>query len=634
MLTMMRELLRSKFAGILFGLIIVSMAVWGVTDIFNGSLGSQVVKAGPRGFTMAEFDVRVEQLLQRQRDQGGIMSRREAVEQGAVDQLFAVHASRMANLGYAKSIGVESTTDGVWENVRSDEEFADPISGNFDSDLYRRVLRSYQYTPEEYLRLLQDETTLGLLRGSYASALRPPQAYSNLQATYLAESRDLSWFVIDRSDVGEAEPPTEEDLQAYYEEHLDGFRIPERRVISVLSLSAEDFVHTVEVSTEDLRAIYEAQKAQRFSGPETRHFVEVVTRSEVAARDAFGRLAGGATPESFTGASTASVNARAARRSEIANTELATQLFQEQARIGTVVGPIRQGDLWLVARLDEVVPGIPVPFESVSDLIQEEYARAEAENLFLQAEANIFDLIGAGYTLKEMGTELGAPVITYVPLSQRARMEDGRAIPGLAANAQLMQAAFEGRLGQVSDPIDGENRIFMVEVQSVLPPRTPDLAEIRDRVEVAYIASRDSEGLSRFARGLAEEIELGGRSMAEVADGLGKDLEGTQRSISRANYEGQAPSGILVPAFGANEGDVFTVPGPGADQVTIARLDAINPPGSSDVTMLGGLVSAEIQQSLENDLRYAMEAEFREAVDFKANTAALEVYKQQILDQQ
>lgn len=634
MLTMMRELLRSKLAGILFGLIIVSMAVWGVTDIFNGSLGSQVVKAGPRGFTMSDFDVRVEQFLQRQRDQGGIMSRREAVEQGAIDQLFAVQASRMANLGYAKSIGVEATTDNVWESVRSNPEFADPITNSFDTDLYRRVLRSNQFTPEMYLRLLQDETTLSVLRRGFSASLRPPAAYTNLQATYLAESRDLSWFVVDRADIGELAPPTEEELQIFFDDHIDAFRVPERRVISVLSLSPSDFVHTVDVSSEDLRAIYEAQKAQRFSGPETRHFVEVVTRSEVAARDAFGRLAGGADQASFTGDAVAAVNARAAVRSEVANQELAEAMFSDTARIGTVVGPIRQGNLWLVARLDEVVPGTPVPFEEVSSLIREEFARAEADNLYQQAEIGIFDLIGAGLTLREMGEELGAPVMTYAPLSQRGRMEDGRAIPGMANNPDVMQAAFDGRIGQVSDPIEGTNQIFLVEVQAILPPRTPELSEIHDRVQAAYIANRDTEGLTSFARGLVEEIEMGDRTMGEVAEALGKSVETSMRPISRANYEGVVPTGLLVPAFGAEAGDVFTVPGPGQDQVTIARLDAINPPDSSDVTMLASLVSSEIQQSLETDLMRAMETEFREAVDFRANGGALETYKQQILDQQ
>lgn len=634
MLTMMRELLRSKFAGVLFGLIIISMGVWGITDIFTNSLGSNVVKAGPRGFTMTDFDLRVEQFLQRQRDQGGMVSRREAVEQGAVDQLFAIEASRTANLGYAKSIGVEATTDGVWTAIREDSEFTDPISGNFDSDHYRRVLRSNQFTPETYLQALKDETTLNILRGGLSSALRPPQIYSDLQATYLAESRDLSWFVVDRADIGEATPPTEDDLQAFYEEHIDAFRIPERRGISVLTLSPSDFVHTVEVSSEDLRAIYEAQKAQRFSGPETRHFVEVVTRSEVAARDAFGRLAGGAEAASFSGDAVAAVNTRAALKSDVANPDLAEQMFSEQTRIGTVVGPIRQGDLWLVARLDEIVPGTPVPFEEVSQTIREEYSRAEAENLFVQAEAGIYDLIGMGLTLREMGEELGAPVITYIPLSQRGRLEDGRAIPGLAANPELMQTAFEARLGQVSDPLEGEGRISLIEVQSILPPRTPELSEIRERVEAAFTANRDNQGLTQFARTLTEQIELEGRSMAEVAEALGKPLQSTSQAISRANYDGQVPSGVLVPAFGANAGDVFTVPGPGPEQVTIARLDAITPPDPSDVQMLGRLVGTEIQQSLETDLMRAMEAEFRQAVDFQANEAALNTYKQQILDQQ
>ncbi len=634
MLTSLRELLRSKWiGGLVFGLVIVSMALWIDLPGMSGGLGSNAVKAGERGFTMQEFDARLEQVLRIQRQQGGVVTRREAAEAGLIDQLFAVETSRMANLGYGERIGAAASEDYSTATVLEDENFADPVSGRFNADNYRRVLGSNQLTPETYEQNLRDQRTLSTLGTGIESALIVPESYSRLQATYLAESREVDWVVVDRADVGELQEPTEEELAEFFAEESARFAVPERRYFSVLTLSPSDFVHTVEVSSEDLRAIYETQKAQRFSGPERRRFLEVVTTSQAAAIDAFGRLAGGAAPDAITGTDVAGVQSRTALQTELSNAELTEALFDQTTRPGGVVGPFQTGNVWLVARLDEIIPGTPVPFESVSQMIEDEFARREAENLFLQAEAELFDYIGRGLTLREMGDELGAPVISYVPLSQSGRMADGTFIPGLAANPDLMEAAFAGRIGQVTDPVEGDGQVHLVEVQEVLAPYTPELPEIRDRVSAAFSASRQVEALTLFANALVDDIEAGNRTLGEVAEGLGKTLQSSERPIARANYDGAVPDQLLVPVFGASEGDVFTLPGAGADQMLVAQVTAINPPEDVEIEVLSGLVGPELEQSLRNDMMTAMENAFRKALEVEANRAALEAYKNQILDQ-
>ncbi|MEM1150161.1 MAG: peptidyl-prolyl cis-trans isomerase [Pseudomonadota bacterium] len=635
MLTSLRELLRSKWiGGLVFGLVIISMALWIDLPGLSGGLGNQAVKAGQRGFTMQEFDERLEQVLRLQRQQGGVVTRREAVEAGLVDQLFAVETSRMTNLGYAARIGAAASEDYSTSQVLGDDNFADPGTSTFNADRYRAVLNSNRLTPEIYEQNLRDSRTLDTLVSGIEGALAVPDAFTQLQASYLAESRSVSWMIIESADVGTLEPPTEDELATFYTEQSGVFAVPERRSFSILSLSPVDFVHTVEVSPEDLRAIYESQKAQRFSGPERRRYLEIVTTSQDAAREALGRLAGGAAAESFASTEIASVQPRTAFQSELSNAEFSDALFDQNTRAGGVVGPIQTGDLWTVARLDEILPGTPVPFESVSSLIEEEFATREAENRFLQVEGELFDYIGRGLTLREMAEELGTPVISYPPLSQNGRMSDGTVIPGLAANRDLMQATFDARIDQVTDPIEATNQIFLAEVSEVLPPFTPDLEDIRERVEAAYVSSQENDALARFANGLVDEIEAGGRTLEDVAAGLGKTLNTTFRPISRANYDGALPQQLLVPVFGASEGDVFTLPGPGDGQMLVASIIEIVPPQAVEIQVLSGLVGAELEESLREDLLTAMENEFRQALEVEANRAALETFKRQIMDQQ
>ena len=48
MLTPLRNMLRSPWAGGIFVIVIISMAAWGVTDIFTGGSGRSLVSAGDR----------------------------------------------------------------------------------------------------------------------------------------------------------------------------------------------------------------------------------------------------------------------------------------------------------------------------------------------------------------------------------------------------------------------------------------------------------------------------------------------------------------------------------------------------------------------------------------------------------
>ena len=638
MLTSFRELLRSRWAGgLLFGLVILAMALW-IDDpsSFLGGNSGKAVSAGDRGFTMSEFDQQVEQFLFRQRNEGGITSRLEAVETGSVDQLFAFEAVRMARLGYAERIGAEASESSVLEDIRETEVFNDPLTGGFSSDEYRRVLRTNQLTPELYEQNLKDTLTLELVSRAANGALIAPSIYRDLQASYLAEARSLSWFTVSAELAGDLSPPSEDDIQDFYTERTESFSIPERRSFSVMRLAPVDFVHRVSVAPEDLRAIYESQKAQRFSGPDSRRFVEIAATSEAAALDAFGRMAGGARSEDLEqDAGITGVTQRTATQSELPDNELNTQLFDDFTRPGAVVGPVELSGIWFVARLEEVIPGTPIPFEDVSGIIEAELAESEAQNLFAQAEAELFDQIGAGLTLEDIAREVGTPIITYVPLTQSARLDDGRVIPGLAGRPDIMASVFDGIENVVSDPVEGEADIVLTEVHEIIAPRTPPLDEIRERVEAAYAATTDAERLSNFASELVDRVETGGQSMADVADALGIQLQTTSQPISRANAQAaNAPPNALASAFGANEGDTFSAPGPGPGEVTIMRVDSIQRPSQDEIQVLGQVVGATLDQSLQNDLLEALDAEFREAIGFEVNTRALDVYKQQILDQQ
>ncbi len=633
MLTGLRQLLRSKASALLFALIIVSMGVWGITDIFSGSLGQNMAQGGGRGFTVQDFDYRVEQYIRNQRNEGKIVTREQVVNDGVVDQLFAVESGRTINLGYASQIGALASTKAVSEDVREIEAFRDPLTGRFGLETYRDVLGNNGLTPQRFEADLRDGRTLDYIFDASGAALQAPLAYRRLQAGYLAEGREVEWITLSLADIGEARPPTGEEVAAFYAANQQRFTVPERRRIGLLRLSPRDFSHRIEVSEEDLRAIYETQKTELFSAPGTRRFVEMVVRNEASARDVLGRLAAGIRPSEISSPDVLGTSERVALRSQLSDEAMAAELFSPYAQPGTVAGPFRQEEGWRVVRLEEIRPGDVYPFDQVRADIVEEYVGNEADARFMNAEMQLFDFIGSGLTLSDISDQLETPVMRYLPLTQAGISEDGKRIGQLSQERELMQVAFSLETGEVSDPIETETELVMVEVDEILPPLTRPLEEIEATVRAVLVAERETERLMDYARSVETRIRAGELTLADAAGEAGVELQTVLQPLSRARNNDQLPAALQAQVFELDEGDLLVAPAGGPGQVTVLKLTKVQAADEVEIGVLSGVVASQLEASIENDLLAALEMEFREATGFQADAGALAAYKASITEQ-
>ena len=241
MLTMFRKMLRSKIGPVLFGLVIVGMAVWGIDDIFSGG-GSGMIKAGNRSVTLQEFDQTVrDRLSDLSRQQQRAVTLAEAVDNGIVDQLFQQELSRILVLGYGEQIGGRASTDAVMKQVFKEDAFNNALTGKFDADVYKEALRGINQTPRQFEQNVRDDLTRTYISGAAAAAVEPPESFTELLSKYEGERRSISVLRIDGGDISEIPDPSDEELRAYFEENKANFGEPERRGIAVLHFSPEGF---------------------------------------------------------------------------------------------------------------------------------------------------------------------------------------------------------------------------------------------------------------------------------------------------------------------------------------------------------------------------------------------------------
>ncbi|MCR9269536.1 MAG: peptidylprolyl isomerase [Henriciella sp.] len=632
MLTPLRNMLRSPAAGGIFVIVIIAMAAWGVTDIFAGGGGSNLVSAGDRGVTDRKFDATLERILRTQTDERGrALTKEEAMQRGIVDQVFAEMSRETLLTAYADQQGIAATTGAIVDRIRTDPVFQD-TTGVFDALRYTQLLDANGFREADYESQIEAEMTIDRLQRVPVEGLRVPNALARLQAAYTGELRSAAWFILDQSMLPEIGEPSEEELQALYEERKDFLREPERRAVSMIRLSPDDFIAQSDVSEQDILAYYEAYKDERYTGPDSRTFTEFVFADEATARAALGRIAGGAAAEAIDSA--LSTVLRTGRRDVIVNDRLAEQVFARGAQIGSIHGPQPVGNEFVVIRLEDIIPGAATPFENVRDEIQNELARELAVGLFYDALPQFDDLLGTGADLEGIAEGLGAPVLSFAPVDTNGVTQAGQRYLPLVTAPGLLQMVYAQAEGRNTERFGDDEVTWIARVDRIVPERLPEFDEVREQLVAAWQRDQLSEQLQTVASEIETAIADGTSTLEAEAARFETNVESLPRPITRQNTDLQFPRPLLDGMFAANaEGETFSIQGL-SGQMIIMQVTDIDRPESETLDLLAQSSALDIEGNIADDLFRAYLISIAEDVEVTTNARALDAYKRSLVTEQ
>ncbi|MEP1144081.1 MAG: SurA N-terminal domain-containing protein [Henriciella sp.] len=632
MLTPLRNMLRSKASGGIFVLLIVAMAAWGVTDIFAGGGGSNLVSAGDRGVSDREFDSTLERILRTQTDERGrALTKEEAMQRGILDQVFAELSRETMLTAYGDDQGISATTGAIVESIRTDPVFQD-TTGVFDSLRYSQLLNTNGFSESDYESDIESQMTIGRLQRVPLEGLRVPTALARLQAAFTGELRSASWFVLEQTALPEIGEPTEEELLALYEERKEFLREPERRGISMLKLSADDFIAQTDVTEADVTSYYDAYKAERYTGPDSRSFTEFAFANEQIARDALGRIAGGAAPEAIDTALSSQL--RTGRREIVANDRLAEQVFSRGAQVGSIHGPQPVGDQYVVIRLEDIVAGAATPLEDVRTDIENELARELAIGLFYDALPQFDDLLGTGADLEGIANGLGAPVLSFAPVDTNGVTQTGQRFLPLVTAPGLLDLVYAQAEGRNTERFGEDEITWIARVDNIVPERLPEFEEVRERIVTAWQQQQQSEQLQAVAAEIEAAIATGASSLAAEAEKFTATIESLPRPITRENTDLQVPRQLLNGVFAANEeGETFSIQGV-SGQMIILQVTDIDRPATETLDLLAQSSALDIQSNIADDLYRAYLISIATDVELNTNARGLDAYKRSLVTPQ
>ncbi len=626
MLMKLRGLASTWVAKILFALLILSFAAWGIEDMLRNwgrdDAVARVDAQPPVDFAEAQNRMRQEiQRLQRAtegRFQPDAAIRqvlaRQAVEGLVAERVVAREAARM---------GVAVPDQAVRDYIWSIPGFQG-ADGRFSRLTFDNFLRLQDLTEDRLLALLRgDLARQQIVNAVRAGAILPEMAAQRLLAWQL-ERRSVEIVELRLADAPEPEPPTEAQVERFHANNPDRFSSAERREVALGLLNAAILVPQIEVSEREIEDAYAANRG-RYETPERRRLLQALLRDEAQARrvaETWVNTADDAAVEAAVREAGGTwTDLGVVARDALPLPALAEAAFALDA--DGVSTPVRSPFGWHVLHVTDIQPGAVRTLEEARAELREEVAAERAADIAFERVSRLQDALAGGATVAEAAQRYGMRLVT-LRIDAAGRDEAGREVelpvPAPARRA-LLREVFGLERGAAPRLHEGDYGFAAIELREVTPAALRPLAEVRAEVERGFAEDARRRAQESRAAGLLAAARAG-RALPEAAAEAGLAVE-TIGPFGRQPGQGNPmPREFLGPVFNLRQGETTMIPGPTSFAVVrLAGIEAADAAGEAEAM---AALRQEGSELVAEDLEAQFAAALRARSDVRINPRLLE----------
>lgn len=578
----------SLFVWILMGLLFVSLAGFGIGSFSGGA--SRVGSVGDTDITAEDYFRALNNEINAQAAQSGqAVSFAQIRARGIDAQVLAGLTARAALSHEAGEMGI-SVGDGEVARQIAQVAAFQGTSGEFDRNSYEFVLQQQGSTPRDFEEDTREDVSRALLQTAVIGGLTPPEIFAETIAAYQAETRDFTLITIREGDL--ADPiadPSDDDLAAYYEEFPDRFTRPEARRITYAWVTPSDIMDDVEIDEVSLQELYN-DRIDEYVQPERRLLERLVFGSDEEVQAALDAIAADET-DFDTLVEDRDLTLEDVDLGDIAADDLsdaaAAIIFgdDESELLGPVPTPLGPA----IFRVNAVLEASEVPFEDAREDLSAELAQEGARRAIDAMREDIDDLLASGATLEEVIADTAMTLGTL----DYTRATEG----GIAAYDNFRDAALAVQETDFPELLElSDGGLFALRLDDIVPPTLPPLDEIEGDVADAWQATALRDAVADRAAQLVGQLAQG----ATLED-LGDTAE--ERLIRRQDLLPDLPATTVAQVFQLDAGgDVVMIPG--ADAAYIVRLDTINSGSrdAPDTSIILMILDQTIAQSMATDI--------------------------------
>ncbi|MGN6278163.1 MAG: peptidylprolyl isomerase, partial [Sphingomonas sp.] len=314
--------------------------------------------------------------------------------------------------------------------------------------------------------------------------------------------------------------------------------------------------------------------------------------------------------------------------------DLANAVFA--AKQGDVIGPVKTGFGYSVARVEKITQDPGKTLAQAHDVLAQEIAQQKTNDLLGQLHDKIDDALTNGSTFDEIVASQKLSAEKSPPVTQAGFDPTDPASRPNPQLAQIVQAGFDAQQGDSPELVQvGQNGSFAVAALGQIVPAAPQpLAKIKDKVAQDFTADRADQAAHKLATEILAKVNKGtslAQAFTEAKLPAGKAVQSVTatRAQLAANPQGAPPPLALMFSTPAKQAKLLEAPNNAGWLVvytdTIERGDASQKPNVVKAT------STDLGQFVGREYVEQFAAAARKAVGTSRNEAAIAAVRQQLL---
>ena len=517
MLTFFRTLMKSFiFRIVLFGILLLSFALWGISDtITGGALGrGDLAKVGGVLISLSDYDRAYQQKAQSLRERG---ITEEQLRYYAVPQTVLADLVQRALLqAESEDLGIKVSKARIQQDIVATQAFQGS-TGEFSSLVMRQALSSNGYTVPEYYQTRQEDLQIDTLLGLSFFGHHAPAIMQNEHYRFTRETRNFDYISLNLDSQKVTANLDAKTLKTYYDENQADFTQPERRTLRFIDIKLADISRAIKPNESDLRQYYQTN-ITNYSLEEQRWFQFIFFDNHDEAKKFAQNLKQSKKFHAHAKSLELEIiDIPAQSKAEIIDNILADAVFNA-SKAQSILGPI-EGELgFYMIYVQEIKPKKVQNFRSVRAEIKARLVQEQAGEIYFNQLSQAEDASIAGVGLAEIASELGLNIQEITMIDGQGRQENGQFASNIPRYPNFLSEAFALNQGDSSYVIPVQQQaFFMVEAKNIQESFLPEYQNIESEIRKAWRNQEQTKIARDKLQKLKDQLQLGKKSLSRLA---------------------------------------------------------------------------------------------------------------------
>src|SRR5580704_4927438 len=571
-------------------MVITLVPGFGSTTLFRSSGPSRGVVAKVAGTDITSLEVQREarEMVQEKFPRGGAQA--SMLLPYFMPQAAQQLIQRQALIAEAEHLGLRATDEDVRDELQHGR-YAETFfpGGNFIGQAeYEELLQQHDLTVPLFERGVKDEILIDKLRSLVAGGAMVSDAEIRQKFQKDNTKVKFDYAVLRKDDILKELHPTDTELKAFYDRNKANYNnsIPEKRKIKYVVIDTAKLQGEAQVSQQELQAYYD-QHRDEFRMPEQVNVRQILIKTPLPGPD------GKVDQKGVDAAQKKADDALKQLKSGAKFEDLAKKYSEDpSSKDGGSVGWIKRGGFpvpdvdkaafslpkggtsdvinagyaFVILRVDDKQDAHVKTLAEVKDQIEpiikqqkaQQAADSEASALVSQARTGGLDKAAAAKNMPVVATDF---------------ISRTDSLPGIGSSPQFTEAVFTAAEKSPPDEVQVPQGFAIYELEAIKPPATPSFEDIHSRVETEFKNERAATLLTQKTQELSDRAKAD-HDLKKAA----KELGATMKTSDFVLPDGQVPdigsmTGAASVAFTLKAGDISGPVDSGNTGVVLAILD-------------------------------------------------------------